>query len=796
MTHQPDEFKGEFTPPYPALASLGLCLVWIVVLSLPMWSGQFLAGPASDQFATGYAWRHWQAEQWKALGHIPLWNPGIFGGLPYVAGMHGDIFYPTAWLRLVLPTAFAMNLGFVVHYVLAGFFAYLFLRKLKVTWAGSVGGGLAYQLSGVIASYVHPGHDGKLFVTALLPLALYALVHAMRDRRIEGYGLLAAAVGLSLLSPHPQMAQYMLIAAGLFALYLTFGEAEERALKARVADLSAALAAVLVGFGIGAIQLWPFFEYIPFSPRAESYRGWEGATSFAIPWNHVPEFFLSGFSGQSGTGTYWGSNGLKLHSEYLGLPVVALAILGALSSRRRLVLWLGGSGLLFLLVTLGPGTPFYRVWYSVVPFVKQTRAPGMALFVVALLVAVFAALGLERLQRGEGKRHVSAWIAGAGAIVLLAVSGAIGGFASFLAQGVEQTTQLPVARVAANAASSIKWGAMGSGVALGLLGALALGALSGRVKTPVLCLGIAFIVSADLWRNAREFWVFSNAHLELHGSDEVTEYIAATPKPYRVLCLSDAYPGSSLQSFDIPQLLGHHGNELHRFDELLGGKNVWRNLFAGKLNLLDLFSIQHVIISPGSGIEEALPGFSEHYRKALSAATTSGGGIVDVYSSIDPPPYARLVPAAVRLTDTQAVNTILNPEFPPDQLLILAPESTTDLPALSELPEQLDSRVAFDFWEPGAMRMRIEPPAPADAYVVVSENWYPDWKAAVDGIAAPAFRGNMTLLAVPVPAAASIVELRFESKAYDVGKNVTFASLFFVVLLSILPQLRRRRNDG
>ena len=89
MTHQSEEFDGGFTPPYPALIALALCLAWIVILSLPMWSGLFLASPASDQYATGYAWRHWQAEQWKALGHIPLWNPFIFGGMPYVAGMHG-----------------------------------------------------------------------------------------------------------------------------------------------------------------------------------------------------------------------------------------------------------------------------------------------------------------------------------------------------------------------------------------------------------------------------------------------------------------------------------------------------------------------------------------------------------------------------------------------------------------------------------------------------------------------------------------------------------------------------------
>jgi len=103
----------------------------------------------------------------------------------------------------------------------------------------------------------------------------------------------------------------------------------------------------------------PFVHYIPFSPRAQGFHGFAGSTSFAIPWSHVPEFVLKHFAGSRET--YWGPNGLKLHSEYLGLPVVALAALGALAKeRRRLVVWVGGLGLLFLLVSLGAGTPFYR----------------------------------------------------------------------------------------------------------------------------------------------------------------------------------------------------------------------------------------------------------------------------------------------------------------------------------------------------------------------------------------------------------------------------------------------------
>ncbi len=788
MSATHNENVSYYEPPRATLVALALLSIWIVILSLPMWTGLFLGSPASDQFATGYAWRFWQAEQWKALGHIPLWNPDIFGGLPYVAAMHGDIFYPTAWLRLLLPTTLAMNLGFVVHYILAGLFMYLFVRRLGVSWAGAVIAGLSYQLTGVVASYVHPGHDGKLFVTALLPLALLSLLLAIRDRKYEGYGLLALTVGLAILSPHPQMAQYMLIAAGLFTLYLVFGEPSDRTLGSKLGDLGLALAAVVVGFLISAIQMLPFLEYIPYSPRAETYRGFEGATSYAIPWVHVPEFFLSGFTGQSAAGTYWGSNPIKLHSEYLGLPVIALAILGAGCDRRRLTYWLIGIGALFLLVSLGASTPFYRLWYAVVPFVKQTRAPGMALYVVALILAVLAGFGAERLERKQGRTHTITWVAIGAGVVLFALVGAFGGMATYLAQGIEQSLRMPVSRVAAGASSSIMWGAFWSGLALAAVGILALAALRNRIKAVALCFGLIAFISADLWRNAREFWVFEDA-AAFHSPDQLTEIIASTPKPYRVLN-AGVYDGSRLMVFDIPQLLGYHGNELHRFDLLLGGKNVWRNM--GYEAIWDLFAIEYAIIPASLQGADSLPGFDLILREHQ----TPEGVPANLLRRSEPARYARLIPGGLKVPDDQAIATIIDPRFQPDRVILIAPEAEVEPRAYSEVPEPLDNVVAVTSWEPGRMAMSIEPPAPQDSYVLVAENWYPDWRASVDGESAPVVRGNQTMITVPVPSGASEVELVFDSKRFRTGKIVTLVSVLMAVATVIVPVMRRRRTGS
>src|SRR2546423_8518067 len=192
-------------------------------LAYPALAGRFLVSPHSDQYIAGYAFREFGASTLRATGHFPLWNPYLFGGMPYIAAMHGDIFYPTFLLRMIMPTDVAMTWGFIIHIFLAGLLTYVFLRDLGYSFFGALVGGLAYMMSGQIASSVSPGHDGKLFVSALFPLALLLLRRGIREGKNWTWGAFALIVGLSVISPHPQLLQYMLLAAGAYALFLAFG---------------------------------------------------------------------------------------------------------------------------------------------------------------------------------------------------------------------------------------------------------------------------------------------------------------------------------------------------------------------------------------------------------------------------------------------------------------------------------------------------------------------------------------------------------------------------------------------
>src|SRR4051812_34385561 len=285
---RPDSSPAAPLDPAPRFAMGWAALAYALAtlaLAYPVLSGQFLVNPHSDQYIAGFAFRDFAAQSLRAGQGIPQWNPYLFGGLPYVAAMHGDIFYPTAWLRLVMPTDLAMTWGFILHTFLAGLFTYGFLRAWRLGFTASLVGGMGYLLSGPIASYASPGHDGKLFVSALLPLALWLLVRGIRDGKNWAWGTLALVIGLAALAPHPQILQYVLLTAGAFALFLALG-ADQSGTKldrrTAVRRLALALAAVVVGMAMGAIQFAPVREYVAWSPRAGG-RDYEYATSYSFP---------------------------------------------------------------------------------------------------------------------------------------------------------------------------------------------------------------------------------------------------------------------------------------------------------------------------------------------------------------------------------------------------------------------------------------------------------------------------------------------------------------------------------
>src|SRR6185295_1236119 len=78
----------------------------------------------------------------------------------------------------------------------------------------------------------------------------------------------------------------------------------------------------------------------------------------------------------------------------------------------------------------------------------------------------------------------------------------------------------------------------------------------------------------------------------------------------------------------------------------------------------------------------------------------------------------------------------------------------------------------------------LDKPAPAGSALVVSENYYPGWKASVGGKPAPIGRADLSLIGVELPEGAREVELTFASASYARGRLITVLALVVALLMT------------
>lgn len=799
--------EGEPAPasavPAPRFATAWASLAYAVatlLLAYPALGGAFLLNPLSDQYKAGYSFREFAAQSLKSGQGFPQWNPYLEGGLPYIAAMHGDIFYPTFLLRMIMPTDLAMTWEFPIHIFLCGLFTYLFLRAWNFGFYGALVGGLAYMLGGSIAGYAGPGHDGKLFVSTMLPLTLLLLTRGIRDGRLWAWGALAITIGLAALSPHPQLLQYLLLTAGAFSLYLAFAKHGDARLTTPQAIRRLACAAGAVGLGllISAIQYWPsVFEYKRWSPRSAGHD-WAVATSYSFPIEETLNAYWPNFSGI--LDRYWGRNLIHFHSDYFGVIVLMLVgcAFGATAWKSFRRFWIG-TGIVSLLWAFGGYTPFFKLVFAIVPGTPYFRAPSTIIYVTAFAVSVLAAIGMERLlARRVSPKYAIAWIAATAVFSVLMSVGGYSGLANAVASTFELPQQYMDGRVLPNLERNKAAAILGvwRSFFFVLLGAGLIWAwLQQRVAGRVVAITLAVLLAVDLWTIERYYWTFSPRANVLFASDAAIDSIKADiarsgpgrvwTQPFEDAVRDPIFDGDALMTHGLRMVGNYHGNELRPYNELV-------NIAPGqRVKLSPEFWRHENVRYLYTNVSDSLMGEIATQLKWPSApvriggpARNAAGNLVYAYRLPGDQRPAWVASAMVKAPEEQALATVLDPRFDPTRVAIVD-TAARDIQGqqLQALPEPASVKATVTSMTDRAYDVQLDAPAPEGSALLVSENYYPGWQATVDGKPAPVARMNNNLIGVALPAGARAVELRFTDRAYEKGKVLTLVSLAVAVVL-------------
>jgi len=767
-----------------------------------VFSDQMLVG--NDTLSLGYVARAFYAQALTEMGTFPLWAPRILGGTPFLDALSGgdSLYPPSLALLLVMEPHRALGWKLVLHIFLAGLFMFGWVRTLGVSRAAALVAGTGFMLAPMLVSLVHPGHDGKIFVTALAPLLFWAVERFFTRPGLAPFAGVGLTVALVISTTHFQMAYFLFGAVGLYAIFravqVARGTDQPAAARARTnreddapGDDAAGssgsalrwkpatlrfglfLAASVAGAAGASVQLLPAVEYVTEHSRRTQTTG-EAAGERGVDWSSswsihpeeamslvIPEFAGNVAGGSDwASGTYWGRNFLKDNHEYAGLIVLLLATVafagGARVGVRRFFLGLGAVAFLF---ALGANTPVWRVFYEVVPGIRLFRAPSQAMFLFAFGAATLAAFGIDRIFRAVQEDDEASWDP---VLKVLWIGGGVLAALAFLAStGVLTSVWTAVVYSDVDAGRLQRLEALrpflvrGAFLAavFGIAAATATWALRRRWLPPAGFLAVVLLlVVVDEARidgtfiQTMDFYEWAQPDGNIRT---LQEREAGSDEPYRLLSLARQGQDVKPSLYGIELAAGHHPNDLGRYRELIGmvGSGFPENLLQA--NIRRLLNVRY-ILWPDAEIGAAPQG------PVVSRLEYPDGRAYQTLLAADGLDRARLVADVVVRSDEEAVPYMLSGSFDPTSQVVLAEEPPVELGG-----GPVTGDVTWVDRRPNRLELRVQSDRPA--LLTVADNWFPAWEATVDGEAAPVLRAYHTLRAVPVPAGESTVVMEYRS---------------------------------
>lgn len=733
---------------------------------------------------------HFAAQNLKQ-GVIPLWNPHLYSGLPFAADPQSGLFYPINLLVFLLHPALTLEtLEYlaIFHFWLAGFGMYLFLqhsplaRNLNLHPLAALAGAITFEFSDLFI--IHFGNLNMIAVAAWLPLVMLTYQRAVLADR-SGFALATGVLlAIATLASHIQITLFILLAIGLHTLWqiifpapLTHSPKAESInarwpiVSHRFKPVQHLLLTLLITVGLTSLWLIPTLEMSQHTLRTD--LSYDEAAAYSLNPSQLIGLLIPNYFGRD-PALHWGPWD-RVETGYIGILPLLLAIVALVLQKDNQTRFMMALALVSFLLALGKNSILHG-WLSLSPGFGQFRAPARYILLLDFALATLAAVGLNRLMSSltetEQKTFATAlkvltWVLGALTIISLPLA--------YYALLIMQDRHPEIFRRAQAATTGVTTFAIFITAGLLLLHL----ARAGRLRQTALGLSATLLILLDLFS--------LGANIDVGHTDPTSGF----HHPEAIAFLQgDEHINRIEVTTDIWHLWQPDTALLHNLYDAWGVYNP--------LTLADMTRYWQQV-GPRSSSSYNFLGLK--YIVASKAGAPADGNIVpvfdadpsvNVYLNLDSHPRPLFVTQAIFAPSHEAAwEAIKDPNFDPTTTVVLEnvpPNLQSPTPNLRHPIPNLG--IALLQYDLHTVEIGLTTDVPG--YLVLSDAYYPGWRAEVDGQSAPLYRANYAFRAVPVPAGVHTVRMVFRPTSFVIGVGLSGVTLLGLLIVGGLAWWRRR----
>lgn len=706
---------------------------------------------------------------------FPLWNPYNGAGMPFMAVMHPGFLTPFNLLFLLLPSYFAWGIYIIIQPIIIGFFTYLYCRKIGLSFVSSIFSTVSFILSGFVITRLIFGE--YIYTFSMLPFILYLLESFIVNHNTWKVFLLPFCIFFLFISGQPQIIFYILIFSVLYFVYRIYNY--KKAKKTAVKQIIFIVFMYTIGIGLGAIQIIPTLEL--FTNAAIGLNSSKFIFDrFLLPISHLITIIIPNYFGNQATYNYWGAGDYVETIASIGTVPFFFASVGIFCkntfNKDFKIFYLCSVIATILLSINWFGSRFV---YSLPVPILSTGNPARIFSLTTFSLAILAGYGFENWINKEKNtnflfRKVIYYTCGLSAILIFSAL-------LYFLKTPCQNHYILNCRLIAIRNSLIEFFIFAVCVS-----ALLFYLYKNSVVSKIIPYFIIFIISMIGIYNSSKFMPFSpkenvmpNNYLisilqEKTGYDRVIGIGSANIKTDFATFYKFYDPNyyDPLYNKRYGQLVNYANkgiinNNLPRSDvEITNDTKTGNDTEYRRQRLLNILGVKYLIFN-----KSEIP-----FEKQSHVLWQDNKWYIKINLEALPRIYTAADIRVINNPD-KILKKLFSHDFNPKTTVIL--EQKPILPIINSVENKKNTAKINNYQE---NKISISVNNESNNLLVLSDNFYPGWKAFIDGKETKIYRANYTFRAIEVPKGNHNVEFIYQPESLKLGIIISIISSLLLIL--------------